>query len=288
MMVVNRKALPYLPRTADINHLTYDQLIAWGQNIETATGHARIGLPALLGGPRGGLIYRFLQGYAYPSFTGTTLTGFRSPDAVQMWQTLRRLWAVTNPESTTYNKMLDPLETGEAWIAWDHQARLGEALRDPRDFVAVPAPSGPKGLGYMTVLVGLAIPRRAKNQAGAEQLIDWLTRPTQQAVASSSLGFFPVVQGVAVAGSQAAETRVDDLYRASTRGVETGPPTGLGSQTDAFTAIYQDTFSRIVLDNQEIGTVLNYETPLLQRIVDDAGAACWPPDAPSSGPCQIK
>jgi multiple sugar transport system substrate-binding protein len=81
---------------------------------------------------------------------------------------------------------------------------------------------------------------------------------------------------------------VDGLYRASTRGVETGPPTGLGSKTDAFTQIYQDTFSRIVLDNEDIGTVLNYETPLLQRIVDDAGAACWPPDAASTGPCQIK
>jgi multiple sugar transport system substrate-binding protein len=120
--------------------------------------------------------------------------------------------------------------------------------------VAVPAPSGPKALGYMTVLVGLAVPKRAKHQAGAERLIDWLTRPTQQAVASSSLGFFPVVHGVAVAGSQAAETRVDDLYRASTKGVESGPPTGLGSKTVAFTEIYQDTFSRIVLDNQDIGT----------------------------------
>jgi multiple sugar transport system substrate-binding protein len=287
MMVVSRRALPYLPRTADVNHLTYDQLIAWGQNIKTATGHARIGLPALLGGPRGGLIYRFLQGYAYPSFTGTTLTGFRSADAVKMWQTLRRLWAVTNPESTTYNEMQDPLETGEVWIAWDHQARLKDALSDPTDFMAVPAPSGPKGLGYMTVLVGLAIPQRAKNQAGAERLIDWLTRPNQQAAASASLGFFPVVQGVGVAGAQAAETRVDGLYRTNVRGVETGPPTGLGSQTDAFTEIYQHTFSRIVLDNQDIGTVLNYETPLLQRIVDDAGAACWPPDRPSSGPCQI-
>jgi multiple sugar transport system substrate-binding protein len=287
MMVVNRKALQYLPRTADVNHLTYDQLIAWGQSIETATGRARIGLPALLGGPRGGLIYRFLQGYAYPSFTATTLTGFRSPGAVKMWQTLRRLWAVTSPESTTYNEMQDPLETGEVWIAWDHQARLRGALNDPTDFVALPAPSGPEGLGYMTVLVGLAIPQRAKNQAGAERLIDWLTRPNQQAAASASLGFFPVVQGAGVAGSQAAETRVDGLYRANLRGIQTGPPTGLGSQTDAFTEIYQDTFSRIVLDNQDIGTVLNDETPLLQRVVDDAGAACWPPDRPSSGPCQI-
>src|SRR5207302_1610881 len=161
------------------------------------------------------------------------------------WETLRRLWAVTNPESTTYDAMQDPLTTGEVWIAWDHQARLKEALNDPADFVAVPAPSGPRGLGYMTVLVGLAIPKDAKNQAGAERLIDWLTRPSQQAAASASLGFFPVVQGVRGAGSQAAETRVDDIYRSSARGIDTGPPTGLGSETDAFTHVYQDTFTRI-------------------------------------------
>src|SRR5439155_2155727 len=138
-MVVDRRALRYLPPGADVDHLTYDQLIDWGERLQAATGEKLIGLPADLNGPRGGLVYRFLQGYAYPSFTGTTLTGFRSPEAVQMWQTMRRLWAVTSPWSTTYVSMRDPLRTGEVWIAWDHQARLKDALADPAHFLAVPA-----------------------------------------------------------------------------------------------------------------------------------------------------
>jgi multiple sugar transport system substrate-binding protein len=288
LMVVNKKALPYLPSGADLNHLTYDQLIAWGQDIETATGQKRIGLPAELNGPRGGLVYRLLEGYLYPSFTGTTLAGFRSPEAVQMWQTLRRLWSVTNPWSTTYTNMQEPLLNGEVWIAWDHQARLDSPLQqDPSQFIAVPAPSGPRGLGYMTVMVGLAIPKGAQNMAGAEALIDWLTLPVQQAAASTSLSFFPVVAPLGLAAPQAEEYAVDAMYRASRNGIEASPPTGLGSETDAFTEVYQDAFSRIVVQDQDIRAVLNDDASRLQHIIDGAGAKCWLPDPPSSGPCQI-
>jgi multiple sugar transport system substrate-binding protein len=288
MMVVNKKALPYLPRGADVNHLTYDQLIAWGQNIEAATGQKLIGLPADLNGPRGGLVYRFLQGYAYPSFTGTTLIGFRSPEAVQMWQTLQRLWSVTNQLSTTYLNMQDPLTTGEVWIAWDHQARLGMALADDQHFLAVPAPTGPRGLGYMSAVVGLAIPKDAQNRQGAEALIEWLTRPRQQAAASASLSFSPVVQGVALSGAPAAESKVANIYQSNRDGRESVPPAGLGSSTDDFTSVYQDTFARIVLHGEDIQTVLNEEAGRLQQLVDSAHARCWSPDPSSRGPCQIR
>jgi multiple sugar transport system substrate-binding protein len=289
MMIVNKKALPYLPRGADVDHLSYDQLVAWGQNIFQATGQRLIGLPAELTGPQGGMLHRFLQGYVYPSYTGTTLTDFRSPEAVQMWQMLQRLWAVTNPQSTTYTNMRTPLVQGQVWIAWDHQARLEGALdASPNQFEAIPAPSGPKGLGYMTAVVGLAIPKGAQNVAGAEALINWLTRPTQQAAAGSSLGFFPVIQHAGVAGSQAEEYAVDAKYRAAANGIESTLPAGLGARTDEFTRVYQDTFDRIVVHHEDIQTVLNDERLVLQRIVNDARAPCWLPDPSGKGPCQIE
>jgi multiple sugar transport system substrate-binding protein len=288
LMVVNRKALDYLPPGADVEHLTYDELIAWGQRMQAATGAKRIGLPADVShGVRGGLVHRFLQGYAYPSFTGTTLTGFRSPEAVQMWETMRRLWAVTNDQSVTYDSMDDPLATGEVWVGWDHQARLGKALADPQRFIAVPAPSGPKGLGYMSAVVGLAIPKHAPNRQGAEALIDWLTQPKQQAAAAFTLNFSPVVQGVPLAGPRAAESAVLGRYQTGRGSVETLLPE-LGPQADAFTSVYQDTFARIVLRDEDIGMVLNDEAPRLQRIVELAGARCWRPDPRSNGPCRIR
>jgi len=43
------------------------------------------------------------------------------------------------------------------WIAWDHIARVKDALTtQPDQFVAFPAPAGPKGRGYMPVIAGLA------------------------------------------------------------------------------------------------------------------------------------
>ena len=293
MMVVNKKALEFLPKGADVNNLTYDQLITWGQNIEKAKGEKLIGLP-VAPGTKGGLINRFLQGYAYPSFTGSTVTGFKSPDAVTMWETLRRLWAVTNPQSTTYAYMQEPLQNGEVWVAWDHQARFVDALSKMGDqFQVVPAPSGPKGLGYMSVAVGLAIPKGAPNKAGAEALIDFLTKQKQQVAAGSTLSFFPVIKGVSLTGSDvpgflAAESKASSAYTSNKKSIVALVPVGLGTKSDEFTLTYQDTFTRIILRNEDIRSVLSMEATRLQQLINDAKAPCWPPDQPSAGACQIK
>ncbi len=293
MMAVNKKALQYLPKGDDVNNLTYDQVIAWGQAIQKATGERMFGLPAAPG-TQASLIHRFLQGYAYPSYTGGEVTGFKSAEAVQMWQMLKRLWAVTNPQSTTYSQLQDPLQSGDVLLGWDHQARLKDALEKlPGQFLTVPAPRGPKGLGYMSVVVGLAIPKTAPNQAGAEALIDYLTQPKNQVAAGAAIGFFPVVEGVRLTGSDVppylnAEAGVAARYAADKNAVVALLPVGLGTKSDQFTLAYQDTFTRIVLRNEDVQTVLNDEASKLQDLLTAAKAACWPPDPASSGTCQIK
>ena len=289
LMAVNKQALQYLPQGVDVRHLTYDDLVRWGENMKAASGGVgRIGLPADVTSLQGGLVYRFLQGYTYPSYTGTTLTGFRSPEAVSMWDMLQRLWAVTNPASETYAAMSGPLLRGDVWVAWDHQARLADALADSKDFIAVPAPTGPRGQGYMTAEVDLAIPKGAPNRRGAEALIEWLTREPQQAAAAASLSFFPAVEHVQLAGAQAPELVVDRAYRSNRAAIETIPPVGLADNVNAWTEVYQDTFKRIVLGHEDIQTVLDDEAPLLQKIVNDAKAPCWRPDLRSGGPCLIR
>jgi multiple sugar transport system substrate-binding protein len=211
-----------------------------------------------------------------------------------MWQMLRRLWAVTNPQSTTYSQLQDPLQSGDVWFGWDHQARLKDALEKlPDQFMTVPAPRGPKGLGYMSVVVGLAIPKTAPNKAGAEALIDYLTQSKTQIAAGAALSFFPVVEGVKLNGSQVppylnAEAGVAAKYAASKNSVVSLLPVGLGSKGDQFTLVYQDTFTRIILRNEDIQAVLNDEAGKLQDLLNQAQAKCWPPDPASSGTCQIK
>ena len=200
IMVANKEALPYLPDGADINALSYDQLAAWASTIQQKTGKRLLGFPA---GPQG-LMHRFFEGFLYPSYTGGVVVPFRSEAAEAMWTQFASLWKSVNPNSTSYNFMQQPLLSGDVWIGFDHVARVLDALRQkPDEFVAFPAPAGPKGRGYMPVLAGLAVLKGAPDMSGAMALIDYLTQPQTQIVTARSVGFFPVVKAELAAGPRA-------------------------------------------------------------------------------------
>jgi multiple sugar transport system substrate-binding protein len=84
-----------------------------------------------------------------------------------------------------------------------------------------------------------------------------------------------------------AEAGVVATYESRTNARATLLPVGLGARGDQFTLIYQDTFERIVMHNEDIQTVLKAETGQLQALLNAATAPCWAPDPPSGGPCQI-
>ena len=129
IMAANKEALQYLPEGADINALTYDQLIAWAAAVHEATGEAKFGFPA---GPDG-LKHRFFQGYLYPSYTNGVVRTFASDEAVAAWEKFRELWEHTNPASTNFSFMQEQLLSGDAWIVFDHTSRLAAGLqRAPR------------------------------------------------------------------------------------------------------------------------------------------------------------
>ncbi|MDE0347579.1 MAG: ABC transporter substrate-binding protein, partial [Boseongicola sp.] len=158
IMAASKDALQYLPEGADIDALTYDQLIQWAANAHEAAGEPKFGFPA---GPKG-LKHRFFQGYLYPSFTDGVVRTFASDAAVTAWEKMRELWEHTNPASTNFSFMQEQLLSGDAWIVFDHTSRLAQAFNErPDDFVAFPAPAGPTGRGFMPVLAGVAIPRTA-------------------------------------------------------------------------------------------------------------------------------
>ena len=43
LMVARRDALKYLPKQAQLDHLSYDQFIDWAANIHAATGTPKLG-----------------------------------------------------------------------------------------------------------------------------------------------------------------------------------------------------------------------------------------------------
>jgi multiple sugar transport system substrate-binding protein len=288
IMVANKKALPYLPRGADRNRLTYGQFLQWAKNIAQRTGQARVAFPA----GANGLLPRFFQGYLLPSFSGGVVASFRSNEAISGWLYMKALWKWVHPQSLSYNFMQDPLQSGEVWVAWDHVARLVNALKaNPQDYVAFPAPRGPKGRGYMPVLAGLAIPKTAPNAAGGRALIRWMNGISIQAKTLGAAGFFPVVSGklsqklgpgllkmnTAVRRAQNARDAVKSLL-----------PVGLGAEGGNFSKVYVDTFTRIVVRGEDVKSVVNDEASILQALMTKTGAPCWAPDPRSSGPCQVR
>jgi multiple sugar transport system substrate-binding protein len=288
IMVANKQALEHLPEGASPDTLTYEQLAQWGANIEQATGERKLGFPA---GPKG-LLHRLFQGSLYPAYTGGVVRTFKSPDALQMWTQFREIWKSTNPRSTSYDFMQEPLLADDVWVAFDHVARLIDALRQkPDDFVAFPAPTGPKGLGYMPVLAGLAIPKGSPERDTAVQLAEYLTMPAVQVTTLRETAFFPVVDvdlpsdlapglrlaGDAVAKQVGADNAIPSLL-----------PVGLGEKNGEFNKVYLDAFQRIVIRNQDIEAALDTEGTKLAGIMQAANAPCWAPDAPSDGPCPVE
>ncbi len=288
IMVANKKALQYLPQGVDINALTYDQLTQWASAVQKGSGQRMLGFPM---GPTG-LIHRFWQGYLYPSYTGTEVVNYKSADAIKAWQDFKNLWQYVNPASINYNNMSDPLKSGEVLIAWDHVARLSDALTSsPNDYVAFPAPAGPKGRSYMPVVLGLAIPKGAPRRAAAEQVIDFLTQAKTQAAVAQQLAFFPVVAGASQQNLPPGIQLESDAVAKLNASKDSFPallPTGLGTRGGDWNKAYNDTFTRIVMKNEDIQTVLTSQAQVIQGILNDTKAPCWAPDPNSSGPCQVK
>ncbi|SFR12072.1 ABC transporter substrate-binding protein [Poseidonocella sedimentorum] len=288
IMAASKEALEYLPEGADIDALTYDELIAWTANVEEATGEKKFGFPA---GPKG-LKHRFFQGYLYPSYTDGVVRTFASPEAVTAWEKFRELWSHTNPASTNFSFMQEQLLSGDAWIVFDHTSRLAQAFNErPDDFVAFPAPAGPTGRGFMPVLAGVAIPRTAPDMDAAKALIAYMMEPETQIATLRATNFFPVVDVELPDDLPPSVKASGDAVAKMSGAADANPgllPAGLGDKGGDFNRVFVDTFERIILAGQPIERVLEDQKETLAEIMEETGAPCWAPDAPSEGACPVE
>jgi multiple sugar transport system substrate-binding protein len=265
LMVANKLALQYLPKGAKLKMLSYDELKQWAANMYQATGKGMLGFPV---GPKG-LMQRFVQGFLYPSFTGSMSNDFRSPMAVAMWQYLSDLWPYVSRSSLITNRMDEALLNGEVWVAWDHTARLLEAFRkQPDEFIAFPVPIGPKGRGFISVLAGLGMPKGSYSAAG-EKLIEYLTRPLVQVTTMESVGFLPVVE---ISKNENLSKGLSELVQAadeqlsSPDGILSSVPLRSADAGRSFDLVYTVAFSRIVLRNLGVQEVLERQEKILREI----------------------
>jgi len=287
LLAVNKKALQWLPSGADVQKLTYDQFLAWMTAAKSGNGGKPVfGFGA---GPKG-LYHRFFQGFLLPSFTGGQVTTFRSADAVTAWQYMKELWAQTAPASTAYDFVQEPLQRGEILVGFDHVARLAAAPKDkPDDWLMVPAPSGPKGLGYMLVIAGLGVPKGAADADRAKSVIKALTTPAIQSEVLRQNAFFPVVKGDLPAELPAPirlEASGVQAQQGTGGAIVALPPVGVGAKDGEVAQVYKDTFKEICLDGKPIRPVLDAQAAKLNAILDQIKVACWKPD-PAGTPCRV-
>jgi len=285
VMVINKKAFKYLPpglTEKDVmegtEKWTYEAFLAWAKNIYEKTGEKKVGFPA---GPKG-LWHRFLHGYLYPSFTGAQVKNFASDEAVEMWKYLKELWKYVHESSTTWDAMAEPLLKEEVWIAWDHTARIKDAIvQKPDQFVVVPVPRGPKGRGFILVVVGLAIPKNAPNKEAAWKLIEYLTRPEVQVKILQNVGFFPstneAVGKIPSGPLKVMATGVNKQVGSKDALLAMIP--SLGPKGGEFCKAYREAFERIVLKGEDIKTVINEIGPKLLKLFEEVGAPLPPPDS---------
>lgn len=287
VMAANKKALEYLPEGADVNALSYDQLIEWSKNMAEETGSPKFGFPA---GPKG-LKHRFFQGYLYPSFTNSMVTKFRSAEAEGAWNKFKELWQYTNPGSTGYSFLQEQLLTEEVWVAFDHTSRLAGAFNDrPDDFIAFPAPAGPTGRGFMPVVVGIGIPKTAPDMEASKKLLAYMVNASTQIETLRATNFFPVVNAE-LPGDMPAAVQISGAAIAAMSGsADANPgllPVGLDKLGGEFNQAYVDAFERIVLGGEDVRKVLDEQAEALRTVMNESGAPCWGPDPASEGPCPV-
>lgn len=143
----------------------------------------------------------------------------------------------------------------------------------------------------MPVIVGLGIPADSPNPEAGAAVIEFLTRPETQGEVLAQLGFYPVVSGVDFSNLSAGIQIEADVVAAQANASDALPallPIGLGDRGGEINEIFRGAFDRIVLNGEDIATVLNEQGDLLQALFDETGAPCWAPDPAGDGPCQVK
>jgi len=277
VMIVNKKAFEYLPAGLTAEDVTgasgkwsYDALLSWSKNLNEAFKGPKLGFPM---GP-GGLWHRFLHGYIYPSYTGYQAAKFDSMYALALWKYLGDLLPFVHPASSTWAAMDEPLLKEEVLIAWDHTARVKNALIEKsEDFAVVPVPRGPKGRGYITVAVGLAIPVDAPQKENAIKLIDYLTKPDIQVKILENVGFFPIVKeaegAIPVGPLKILATGVLAQSGAADSVMVMIP--SLGAKGGEFTNTYRDVFTKIVVEGADMVTTVTEAADKLRAIFEEVG-----------------
>ena len=118
-----------------------------------------------------------------------------------------------------------------------------------------------------------------------------MTLPKTQATVLKEVAYFPVVAGDLPTDLPAGVKLEADAVAKQANAKDALPsllPVGLGAKNGEWNKVYQDTFASIVLKGEDPAKVLDQQAKIMQGILDDTKAACWPPDKATDGVCKVR
>ena len=143
----------------------------------------------------------------------------------------------------------------------------------------------------MPVIAGVAIPRTAPDMDAAKSLVAYMLKPETQIATLKATNFFPVVDVELPSDLPPAVQAAGSAVAKMSGSADANPgllPAGLGKKGGDFNRVFVDAFERIVLARQDIRAVLDDQKRVLAAIMEETGAPCWAPDAPSDGACPVE
>ena len=189
ILIANKKALPYLPKGADINNLTWDQFADWAINMKSVNGYGRT---VLSGVSLNSFIYQF--GACALSF-GAKFPEIDSEGAKKAWKIFEKI-ANANafvPNIRIVSDCTTVMQTHQAWLSILNNTKAGEVYTgDPDSYVLASMPRGSAGRASIVGFSGMGVMKNSKNMKLALKVLKYFSEPKLQIkVARETGGFFP-------------------------------------------------------------------------------------------------
>ncbi len=245
LLIANKNALKYLPEGADVQDLTWEQVVEWSLAMAEGEGGGKY---AVAGAPQQMLVYQY--GGVILSYGG----GFpvvNSPGALQAWELLVKMQDAYTPRVLRYKSVVKPMKQEEAWLTVAHCARVGDIYKsNPSQFIIAPAPKGSAGIGSVAGTSGFAIMKGAPHKDLAIKLVEYMTRPEiQLKIAKGTGGFIPPVEeAIGLLGDSIEDEIIHKALQVMDIGVLAFIPSMFGEKWSLVKLVYEDAFKKLVLE----------------------------------------
>lgn len=252
--VAHKRALSHLPIGANVDQLSYDQMVIWAQNMSAATHRPRLVLPA---GYRG-LLHRLVHDHLLWSY-GDPYQLMQHPEQGEaVWKMAHSLWRETDAVSLHLETVVDHMADDQGWLGFDHLSRLVKLVEaNPDQYVLVPNPKGPERQGHLDNLLFLVAPKTGAHADKAAKLVGQLMERSIQSQILQHFQRFPFDPAVLKSCSQICQRAAAQL--AQQRRSPTPPLLGAHGQRTVAVAI----FSRVSLRDQNWSEVAGLARNLL-------------------------